>query len=151
MIKIASEEGFIPRKKEAECYFAAGLTPYFYIGELNGQRIGCISVVKHGDFVAVGGYYIVTKPYRGLGYGQKLFDYGWPDSNQYNIQTFSLMYLKDHHQKRGVQPDWMVKEYELTASHAVECLASCQLPNSVKQICQPGRLSLRSCLSMEQT
>ena len=35
VIKLASEEGFAPRKKEAECYFSAGLTPYFYIGELN--------------------------------------------------------------------------------------------------------------------
>ena len=134
VMKIATEEGFIPRKKEAECYFIAGLTPYFYIGELNGQRIGCISVVKHGDSVAVGGYYIITKPYRGLGYGIKLFEYSWADSDQYNIQTFSLMYLKDHHQKRGLQPRWMVKVYEMTASHAVECLASCQLPPSVEQI-----------------
>ena len=134
VIKMATEEGFTPRKKEAECYFTAGLTPYFYIGELNGQRIGCISHVKHGDSVDVGSYYIIAKPYKGLGYGLKLFDYSWADCDQCNIQTYSLMYLKDHHLKKGFQPGWMVKQYELTASHAVECLASCQLPPSVEQI-----------------
>ena len=41
-IKMVGEVGFNPREKEAECYFSAGLTLYFYIGELNGKQIACI-------------------------------------------------------------------------------------------------------------
>ena len=65
VVKLASEQGFGPHEKEAECCFSAGLTPYFYIGELNGKRIGCICRVKHGEEVVYGGYEMVAKPYRG--------------------------------------------------------------------------------------
>ena len=72
VIEMATEEeGFMPREKEAECYFSAGLTSYFYIGELNGKRIGCASLVKHGESEAIGSYYIIAKPYRGSGFGKK--------------------------------------------------------------------------------
>ena len=133
VIKMATQEGWAPREKEAECYFSAGLTPYFYIGELNGKRVGCISLVKHGESVATGGYYIVAKPYRGSGFGKKMLDFCLASSDQCNIQTFSLMQMKDCYQKRGFQPRWMAKKYQFTASHAVESLACCQLP-SVEQI-----------------
>ena len=134
VIKMATEEGFTPRKKEAECYFLAGLTPYFYIGELNGKRIGCISLVEHKESVAIGSYYIIAKPYRGLGFGKKMYDFSSPSSDKCNVLTFSLLYLKDYHQKQGFQPGWIVKNYELTASRAIEGLASSQLPPSVEKI-----------------
>ena len=132
VMRMAAEEGFTPREKEAECYFTAGLTPYFYIGELNGEKIGCISHVRHGESVVVGSYYIIATPYRGTGFGREILDYSWADCDKCNIQTFSLMYLKDHHQKRGLQPGWMVKVYKITASCAVQDLASCRLPPSVE-------------------
>ena len=35
----ALEEGLMPLEKDAECFFSAGLTSDFFIGELNGERI----------------------------------------------------------------------------------------------------------------
>ena len=35
--------------KEAECYYAAGLTDSFFIGRLNGEWISCVLVVKHRE------------------------------------------------------------------------------------------------------
>ena len=134
VIEMATEEGWSPCKKEAECYFSAGLTPYFYIGELNGKRVGCISLVKHEESVATGSYYIVAKPYRGSGFGKKLFDCWLSSRDQCNIQIFSLIHMKDYYQKRGFQPRWIAKNYKFTASRAAEGLASCQLPPSVEQI-----------------
>ena len=134
VIKMAAEEGWAPRKKEAECYFSAGLTPYFYIGELKGERVGCAALVEHGESVAIGGYCIVAKPYRGSGFGKKMLDFCLASSDQCNIQTFSVMNMKDCYQKRGLQPRWMGKRYQFTASHAFEGLASCHLPPSVDQI-----------------
>ena len=134
VIKVATKEGFTPRKKDAECYFSAGLTPYFYIGELNGRRIGCASLVKHEKSVAIASYLIVAKPYRGLGFGKKMYDFCLSFSDKYNIQIFSFLHLKDYNQKRGFQPGWMVKTYAFTASRAVEGLASSQFPPSIEQI-----------------
>ena len=99
VIEMATEEGFMLRKKEAECYFSAGLTP-FYIGELNGKRVGCTSLVKHEESVATGSFLIVAKPYRGSGSGKKMIDFCLSSRHQYNIQTFSLMHMKDFYQKR---------------------------------------------------
>ena len=134
VIEMATEEGWSPRKKEAECYFSAGLTPYFYIGELNGKRIGCISLVKHGESEAIGRYYITAKPYRGSGFGKKMYNSCLSYKDQCNIQTFSLTHLVDYHVKNGFKPGWPIKRYQFTASRAAEGLASCQLPPSVEQI-----------------
>ena len=134
VIKMAAEEGFLPREKEAECYLSAGLTPYFYIGELNGKRVGCASLVKHEESVAIGSFYIVAKPYRGSGFGKRMYNFCLSCKNQCNIQTFSLTHLVDYHVKNGFKPGWSLKSYEFTASRAVEGLASCQLPPSVEQI-----------------
>ena len=134
VIKMANKEGFMPRKKEAECYFSAALTPYFYIGELNGKRIGCISLVEQEESVVIGSYYIIAEPYRRFGFGKKLYDFCLSFSDRCNIQTFSFPYLKNYHQKQGFQAGWTVNTYQFNASHAVEGLASSQFPPSVEQI-----------------
>ena len=134
VIKMTAEEGHTPRAKEAECYFLAGITPSFYIGELNGKPIGCISLVKHGESVAAGGYYIVDRPYRGKGYGKQMFDLCLTDGDQCSIQTMGRMGMKEKYQKSGFQPGWMINLYEFIASNAAKGLASCQLPPLVEQI-----------------
>ena len=101
---------------------------------MNGKRIGCAPLVEHEESVAIARYYIVAKPYRGLGFGKKLYDFSSPSSDKCNIQTFSFPYLKNYHQKRGFQSGWMVKTYQFSASRAVEGLASSQLPPSMEQI-----------------
>ena len=75
VIKQFAEMGLDNRAKEAECYYAAGLTDSFLIGELNGERISCISVVKHRENEAFGGYFFTAKPYRGQGYGRRMYEY----------------------------------------------------------------------------
>ena len=134
VVKLAAEQGFAPRKKEAECYFSAGLTPCFYIGEVNGKRIGCICRVKHREEVVYGGYELVAKPYRGRGYGLKLFEFVEALGDKSDIQMVVVTKLKDYLAERGYHPGWILKVYQFTASLAMEGLASCQLPPSVAQI-----------------
>ena len=134
VIKRATEEGFGPREKEAECYFSAGLTPYFYIGELKGKRIGCVSLVRHGETVAFGGNLFVAKAYRKQGYGMELFDFAEALADQCDRRMMAVMKMKDHLLKKGYLLGWIVKVYQFTASRAVEGLASSQLPPSVEQI-----------------
>ena len=135
VIKMATEEeGFAPREKEAECYFLAGLTPYFYIGELNEERISCMSLVRHRESYVVGGYNIAKKSYRGKGYGKRMLEVGLKDVGDQRIQTFAPESSVNPYQKSGYQPGWMVKVYQFDASCAVEFLASRMLPPSVEQI-----------------
>ena len=135
VVKQFADRGARPRAKEAECYFSAGLTDNFFIGELNGERTCCISLVKHGESHAIGGYYFTAKPNRGEGYGEKIRSFAWSTvSEQCNIQTRALDTIKDHNKKRGYQSHWMLKICIFTASRAVESLASTQMPPSVAQI-----------------
>ena len=135
VVELATEEGFRPRKREAECYFAAGFTQNFFIGELNGERIAFISVVSRGESVICVGYYIVAKPHRGQGYGYKMWKAVFAGiSDQCNIQLMSVMNMVNVYQKTGFHPRWMIKCYVFTASHALEGLASSKIPSSVAQI-----------------
>ena len=134
VVKLAAEYGFSPREKEAECYFSAGLTPCFYIGEVNGKRIGCICRVKHREEVVYGGYELVAKPYRGQGYGLKLFDFAETLGDKSDIRIVVVTKLKKYLSKRGYHQGRILKVYQFTASCAMEGLASCQLPPSVAQI-----------------
>ena len=134
VIKLATEEGFIPREKEAECYFSAGLTPYFYIGELKGKRIGCISLVRHGKTTAFWGGLFVAKAYRKQGYGMELIDFAEALADQRDLRMMAVKKMKDHLLKKGYLLGWIVKVYQFTASQAVEGLASSKQPPSVEQI-----------------
>ena len=135
VITQVSEENIRHRAKEAECYFSAGLTDNFFIGELNGERISSRALVKHGESDAVGGYLCTAKPYRGQGYGSKMFEFAASTvSDQCNIQLNAMDHMKDFMQKREYHPRRIVKLYSFTASRAIESLASTQLPPSVAQI-----------------
>ena len=133
VIKLATEDGWLPRKKEAECYFLAGLTPYFFIGELNGKRIGCVSIVRHGESAAAGGYHLVAKPYRGKRYGKDLFRFSQAFGGQSNVNILFWIpttKLNFYQQIGSYKPGWVMRIYKLTASRAVEGLATSQLSPS---------------------
>jgi GNAT superfamily N-acetyltransferase len=66
------EEGWNPGKYDQEAFFAADPNG-FYLGELGGVPIGCISAVAYDDRFGFIGIYIVRPPYRGRGYGIQLF------------------------------------------------------------------------------
>ena len=135
VIELATEEGFTTRENDAECYISAGIASEFFIGELNGERISCISVVRHGESVAFIGYYIVTKPHRGKGYGLKTWTTALAGiDDQCNRQLVAVMNMNDQYQKSGFQPRWTIRRYAFSASHSLASLASCQVSSSVAQI-----------------
>ena len=146
--RLAVEEGYCPREREAECYFSAGLLSDFFIGELNGERISCICVVRHGESVAFVGYYIVDKPYRRRGYGLKTWKAALADiGDQCNGQLVAVLNMKDQYQKSGFQPGWLVKRYSFTASRALDALASTQQPSSVAQILPASKVDFEKVIA----
>ncbi|KAL9987620.1 hypothetical protein ACROYT_G001961 [Oculina patagonica] len=73
IINAMVKEGWRPGLKDAECYHACDPTAAF-VGELNGKPVGCITMTKYGDSFAFAGSYIMSKEYRGKGYGRKIWD-----------------------------------------------------------------------------
>lgn len=69
----AAAEGWNPGLHDADAFFAADPTGFF-IGELAGQPIGCISAVRYGGAFGFVGFYIVRPQFRGRGYGIQLWE-----------------------------------------------------------------------------
>jgi len=71
-VEWAAAEGWNPGLHDADAFFATDPTGFF-VGELVGQPIGCISAVRYGGAFGFVGFYIVQPQFRGQGYGIQLW------------------------------------------------------------------------------
>ncbi len=70
-VEWAAQEGWNPGLNDAGCFYEAD--PHgFFMGELNGTPVGCISAVRYGSSFGFIGFYIVKKELRGKWHGVKL-------------------------------------------------------------------------------
>ena len=124
VLKLANR---MTRAKDAECYFSAGLTNDFFIGELNGERISCIAMVRHGDSRAFVSFFVVAEQFRGKGYGLKTWKAAFADiGEECEVQLTAVLNMQDQYKKSGFQPGWIVRRLKFSATRALESLSSCQ-------------------------
>jgi hypothetical protein len=71
----AAAEGWNPGLNDAACFHAAD-PEGFLIAELEGEPVGCISAVRHGEDFGFIGFYIVRPGHRGAGHGIALWRAG---------------------------------------------------------------------------
>jgi GNAT superfamily N-acetyltransferase len=74
-IEWAAEEGWNPGLADAACFHAAD-PQGFLIALCGGAPVASISVVRYADAFAFLGFYIVRPPFRGRGYGLRLWQAG---------------------------------------------------------------------------
>ncbi|MBV8425011.1 MAG: GNAT family N-acetyltransferase, partial [Candidatus Eremiobacteraeota bacterium] len=70
-LDLAAAEGWNPGLYDGPPFYAADNRGYF-VAELDGEKIGCISAVRYASFGFIG-LFIVRPEYRGKGYGGELF------------------------------------------------------------------------------
>lgn len=68
----AAEEGWNPGLHDAQCFWVADQQGFF-VGNREGQPVGCISAVKYGSDHGFIGFYIVRPEWRRHGYGLQLW------------------------------------------------------------------------------
>jgi ribosomal protein S18 acetylase RimI-like enzyme len=68
----AAEEGWNPGLNDAHCCYAADADGFF-VGELDGVPIGCVSAVRYRLEFGFLGLYIVRPEHRGRGFGLQLW------------------------------------------------------------------------------
>ncbi|MCK0111162.1 GNAT family N-acetyltransferase [Ornithinimicrobium sp. F0845] len=75
MVEWAAAEGWNPGLDDAGAFFAAD-PEGFLVGRIDGEPIGCISVVGYPPAFGFLGFYIVTPQHRGQGHGLALWRAG---------------------------------------------------------------------------
>ncbi len=68
----AAAEGWNPGLNDAHCFYAAD-PQGFFVGELDGVPVGCVSAVRYGSGFGFLGLYIVKPEHRGQGFGLELW------------------------------------------------------------------------------
>jgi len=94
----AATEGWNPGLHDADCFYAADQRG-FLIGELDGEPIASISVVKYGSSFGFLGFYIVKPEHRGKGYGIQIWDEGMKYLSGRNIGLDGVVAQQENYQK----------------------------------------------------
>ena len=128
----AAINGYRPGALDHVSYFAADKTGFF-VGELDGKPISCISVVKFTDDNAFVGNYAVDEPYRGKGYGLLTFKAATESLNEgCNIGGNSTEGNVKRYEIGGYKRAWRQQRFNFVASKAVFVLSGLRLPPAVK-------------------
>lgn len=99
IIGLADHEGWNPGLSDGEYFFHADQNGFF-IGELSGEPIGCISAVSYGSFGFIG-LYIVKEEYRKKGYGLALWNHAVQRLKGCNIGLDGVTAQQDNYKKSG--------------------------------------------------
>ena len=114
VIVAMEKEHWRPGLHDAECFLECDPTGFF-VGELNGKPICCVSMTKYGDNYAFCGCYVVSEEYRGLGKGVKISNAALASINaSCNLGVYAVERLQNIYQKKhGLHNQWPVTRYDL--------------------------------------
>ncbi len=96
----AAAEGWNPGLKDAECFQAADPAG-FLMGCLDGQPIGCISVVRYSSTFGFLGFYIVQPDQRGQGFGYRLWQAGMDYLEDRTVGLDGVVAQQDNYARSG--------------------------------------------------
>ncbi len=99
-IEWAASEGWNPGLYDADSFFAAD-PGGFLVGELGGEPIATISVVKYGRTFGFLGFYIVKPEHRGKGYGLRIWNAGMASLEGRNVGLDGVVDQQDNYRKSG--------------------------------------------------
>ncbi|MDZ8032830.1 MULTISPECIES: GNAT family N-acetyltransferase [unclassified Nostoc] len=108
----AATEGWNPGKYDAQSFYQTDESGFF-LGELNGEPVGCISAVAYDPHFAVIGFYVVKPQFRGQGLGIKI----WKTAMDYlgadrNIGLDGAVAQQDNYKKSGFKIAYNHIRYE---------------------------------------
>lgn len=120
----AAKEGWNPGIHDGDCFYYTD-PEGFFIGELNGEPIGCITAVAYNDFFGFIGLYIVKPEFRGKGYGIQLWKTAMKHLGNRTIGLDGVIDQQENYKKSGFQLAYRNIRYEgigggSTSQHVVD-------------------------------
>jgi GNAT superfamily N-acetyltransferase len=119
-ISLAAAEGWNPGLNDADCFYNTDPNGFF-IGELDGEPVGCISAVAYGDNYGFIGLYVVKPEYRGKGFGIRLWKAALEYLGDRNIGLDGVIAQQDNYQKSGFKLAYRNIRYEGLAGSGGKC------------------------------
>ena len=120
-----------------EVFYATDPTGFF-LGEVDGEAVSCISAVKFEEMFAFIGLYVVEKAYRGKGYGLALFRHSMATlSSTYNCGLDCTSEMVPIYEKWGFKSTWINRLMVFDVSHCVTYLDTFNPPAGV--LVQPAK------------
>lgn len=111
LIDWAADEGWNPGLHDAACFYETDPRGFF-IGELRGAPVGCISAVAYNDAFGFVGFYIVRPEFRGRGYGFRLWQAAMEYMKGRNIGLDGVVAQQENYQKSGFHLAYKNIRYE---------------------------------------
>jgi hypothetical protein len=96
----ATTEGWNPGLHDGPCFFGAD-THGFFVGELRGQPVACISCVAYDDSFGFLGQYIVKPECRGHGYGILTWQTGMAHLGNRNVGLDGVLNQQSNYERSG--------------------------------------------------
>ena len=96
----AAAEGWNPGLHDAHCFYAAD-PEGFFLAELDGAPIGCVSAVRYGSGFGFLGLYIVKAEHRGQGFGLELWRAALDHLGDRVIGLDGVVAQQDNYRKSG--------------------------------------------------
>jgi GNAT superfamily N-acetyltransferase len=107
----AADEGWNPGLHDAESFSTAD-PQGFFVGELDGEPVASISVVKYGASFAFLGLYIVLPELRGRGLGYALWQHGMASAAGRQVGLDGVVAQQANYRKSGFTLAWRNVRYE---------------------------------------
>jgi GNAT superfamily N-acetyltransferase len=107
----AAAEGWNPGLGDARAFQIAD-PQGFLVGLLDGEPVGCVSVVRYGADFGFLGFYITTPRARGKGYGIQLWNAGMARLRGRNVGLDGVPAQQDNYRKSGFRLAWRNIRYQ---------------------------------------
>src|SRR4051812_27897558 len=96
----ADREGWNPGRHDGPCFFEADPAGFF-VGELAGEPVACISCVRYGEAFGFLGQYIVAPEHRGKGFGLRVWSAGIAHLGSRNVGLDGVLAQVPNYEKSG--------------------------------------------------
>lgn len=110
-IEWAAQEGWNPGRHDAQLFHAAD-PEGFFTGELGGEPVASLSVVKYDAGFAFLGLYIVRPEFRGRGLGWSLWQHGMGSAGRRQVGLDGVVAQQPNYRKSGFELAWRNMRHE---------------------------------------